>query len=93
MEVRTVLVALLSRFWFDLAPSMGRADAVRRAQHIALTLKIRGGLQLVCRQHDGAGAPRGGGGGAKAGGGGGAAARRAGGGVPAAARGDGEELN
>jgi hypothetical protein len=52
MEVRTVMVSLLSRFWFDLAPAMGKADAVRRSQQIALTLKIKGGLQLVCRPHD-----------------------------------------
>jgi hypothetical protein len=51
MEVRAVLVSLLSRFWFELAPSMGKAEAVRRNQQIALTLKIKGGLQLVCQPH------------------------------------------
>ncbi len=52
MEVRTVLVSLLSRFWFELAPSMGKADAVKRNQQIALTLKIAGGLRLLCKQHN-----------------------------------------
>jgi hypothetical protein len=56
MEVRTVLVSLLSRFWFELAPSMGKPEAVRRNQAIALTLKIKGGLQLVCHPH-GSGKP------------------------------------
>jgi hypothetical protein len=68
MEVRTVLVSLLSRFWFDLAPSMAKPETVRRNQQIALTLKIKGGLQLTCRPHASmeAAAGGGGGGGAKA---------------------------
>lgn len=52
MEVRTVLATLLSRFWFELAPSMGKADAVHKRQQVALTLKISGGLQLLCKPHD-----------------------------------------
>jgi len=76
MEVRTVLASLLSRFWFDLAPAMGKAEAVRRNQQIALTLKIKGGLQLVCHPHDSG----------RAGGGGGVGGRRgAAGGVGAGA--------
>ena len=51
MEVRTVLVTLLSRFWFDLAPSMGGGDGVRKRMQMALTLKIAGGLRLLCRPH------------------------------------------
>ena len=34
MEVRTVLVVLLSRFWFDLAPSMGRPEQVAANQQV-----------------------------------------------------------
>lgn len=60
MEVRTVLATLLGRFWFDLAPSMGKPETVRRNQQIALTLKMKEGLSLVARAHssgkEGAGA-------------------------------------
>jgi hypothetical protein len=52
MEVRTVLATLLGRFWFELAPSMGKASAVRNAQQIALTLKMRDGLKLVASLHE-----------------------------------------
>eukprot|EP00882_Tetradesmus_deserticola_P002743 GHRQ01002916.1.p2 GENE.GHRQ01002916.1~~GHRQ01002916.1.p2 ORF type:complete len:180 (+),score=64.53 GHRQ01002916.1:31-540(+) len=51
MEVRTVLATLLGRFWFDLAPSMGKPETVRRNQQIALTLKMKEGLSLVARPH------------------------------------------
>lgn len=44
-----MLVVLLSRFWFDLAPAMGKPEAVQKNQQIALTLKIKGGLKLLCR--------------------------------------------
>lgn len=52
MEVRTVLASLLSRFWFELAPSMGKPEAVQKNQQIALTLKIGGGLRLLCKPHN-----------------------------------------
>ena len=80
MEVRVVLATLLSRFWFDLAPSMGRADQVK--QQIALTLKIRGGLRLTCTPH---GAPAKGGGGKGGGGKGGGKGAAAGAAAAAAA--------
>jgi hypothetical protein len=51
MEVRTVLATLLGRFWFELAPSMGKAETVRRNQQIALTLKMKEGLSLVAKPH------------------------------------------
>ena len=51
MEVRTVLATLLGRFWFDLAPSMGKPAQVRKNQTIALTLKMREGLRLVATAH------------------------------------------
>lgn len=51
MEVRTVLAVLLGRFWFDLAPSMGKPETVRRNQQIALTLKMKEGLSLVAKPH------------------------------------------
>jgi hypothetical protein len=39
MEVRTVLVTLLSQFWVDLAPSMGSAEEVHQLkQQVGLTL-------------------------------------------------------
>lgn len=52
MEVRTVLATLLGRFWFELAPSMGKAAQVRKNQTIALTLKMSEGLRLVATPHD-----------------------------------------
>lgn len=81
-----MLVALLSRFWFDLAPSMGRADSVRRSQQIALTLKIKGGLQLTCKPHSSGEAAAGKAAAGGAGGAGGRAARAAGAGASAVAR-------
>lgn len=51
MEVRTVLATLLARFWFELAPSMGKPEQVKKNQQIALTLKIKGGLKLICKAH------------------------------------------
>jgi hypothetical protein len=51
MEVRTVLATLLGRFWFELAPSMGKPETVRRNQQIALTLKMKEGLSLVAKPH------------------------------------------
>lgn len=62
----------------ELAPSMGKPEAVRRNQQIALTLKIRGGLQLALTPHAS-------GKGAASAGGGAGAARRAGSGRVAAA--------
>lgn len=44
-----MLVALLSRFWFDLHPSMGGAEHVKDNMVMSLTLKIKGGLKLTCR--------------------------------------------
>jgi hypothetical protein len=83
MEVRTVLVSLLSRFWFELAPAMGKPEAVRHSQQIALTLKIKGGLQLTCRPHSssagGAGASVGSAKGKRGGAGSGSAGAAAGG--------------
>ncbi len=51
MEVRTVLATLLGRFWFDLAPSMGKPAQVRKNQTIALTLKMSEGLRLIATAH------------------------------------------
>jgi hypothetical protein len=51
MEVRTVLATLLGRFWFDLAPSMGKPEQVHKNQTIALTLKMREGLRVVAKPH------------------------------------------
>lgn len=51
MEVRTVLATLLGRFWFDLAPSMGKPAQVRKNQTIALTLKMSEGLRLIATPH------------------------------------------
>lgn len=51
MEVRTVLATLLGRFWFDLAPSMGKPAQVRKNQTIALTLKMSEGLRLIATGH------------------------------------------
>jgi hypothetical protein len=51
MEVRTVLATLLSRFWLELSPSMGRGEQLDQKQQVALTLKIAGGLQLLCKPH------------------------------------------
>jgi hypothetical protein len=59
MEVRTVLATLLGRFWFDLAPSMGKPEQVRKNQTIALTLKMREGLRLVAKPHQEQGADAG----------------------------------
>ena len=52
MEVRTVLATLLGRFWFELAPSMGKPAQVRKNQTISLTLKMSEGLKLVATPHD-----------------------------------------
>ena len=46
-----MLATLLSRFWLDLAPSMGKAEQLDQKQQVALTLKIAGGLQLLCKPH------------------------------------------
>jgi hypothetical protein len=51
MEVRTVLATLLGRFWFELSPSMGKPETVRKNQQIALTLKMKEGLSLVAKAH------------------------------------------
>lgn len=51
MEVRTVLATLLGRFWFDLAPSMGKPAQIRKNQTIALTLKMSEGLRLIATPH------------------------------------------
>jgi len=51
MEVRTVLATLLGRFWFELAPVMGKPDAIKKAQQIALTLKMKEGLKLLALPH------------------------------------------
>ncbi|GLC33832.1 hypothetical protein PLESTB_000509600 [Pleodorina starrii] len=47
MEVRTMLVVLLGRYVFQLDPSMGGLEAVRRNMIMSLTLKIKGGLRLL----------------------------------------------
>jgi hypothetical protein len=52
MEVRTVLATLLSRFWFEMAPSMGKPETVKKNQQIALTLKMKEGLSLVALPHE-----------------------------------------
>lgn len=46
-----MLATLLGRFWFDLAPSMGKPEAIRKNQTIALTLKMSDGLRLVATPH------------------------------------------
>lgn len=46
-----MLATLLGRFWFELAPSMGKAEVVRKNQQIALTLKMKEGLSLVALPH------------------------------------------
>jgi len=55
-EVKTVVAVLCSRFWFELPPP-ARGEAAAAAggarEQVALTLKIRGGLRLVCRPHGG----------------------------------------
>jgi hypothetical protein len=51
MEVRTTLATLLGRFWFELSPSMGGEDAVKHSMQMALTLKVKGGLRLLCKPH------------------------------------------
>jgi hypothetical protein len=51
MEVRTTLATLLGRFWFELSPSMAGEAAVKRSMQMALTLKIKGGLRLLCKPH------------------------------------------
>ncbi|KAJ9527385.1 hypothetical protein QJQ45_025658 [Haematococcus lacustris] len=48
MEVRTALVALLSRFHFELDPSVGSASEVHKNMIMSLTLKMKGGLRLRC---------------------------------------------
>lgn len=48
MEVRTVLVALLARYSFELDPCMGGPQAVRASMIMSLTLKMKGGLRLRC---------------------------------------------
>lgn len=52
MEVRTVLATLLSRFWFEMAPSMGKPETVKKNQQIALTLKMKEGLSLIALPHE-----------------------------------------
>eukprot|EP00878_Enallax_costatus_P000623 GHUV01000725.1.p1 GENE.GHUV01000725.1~~GHUV01000725.1.p1 ORF type:complete len:552 (+),score=175.13 GHUV01000725.1:213-1868(+) len=52
MEVRTVLATLLSRFWFEMAPSMGKPEQVKKNQQIALTLKMKEGLSLIALLHE-----------------------------------------
>lgn len=51
IQVRAIVVTLLSRFWIDLAPSMGGPEGVQKSTQLALTLKIKGGLKLAFRQH------------------------------------------
>mmetsp|Transcript_38956 Transcript_38956/g.86652 ORF Transcript_38956/g.86652 Transcript_38956/m.86652 type:complete len:374 (+) Transcript_38956:2712-3833(+) len=46
MEVRSVLVVLLSRFRVELDPSMGGSETVRSNMIMSLTLKIKGGLRV-----------------------------------------------
>lgn len=46
-----MLVTLLSRFRFELDPSMGGSEAVRGRMIMSLTLKIKGGLRLVAIPH------------------------------------------
>lgn len=52
MEVRTVLATLLGRFWFEMAPSMGKPETVKKNQQIALTLKMKEGLSLIALPHE-----------------------------------------
>lgn len=51
MEVRTVLITLLSQFWFELDPEMGGEAEVRRNMIMSLTLKMKGGLRVRCTPH------------------------------------------
>lgn len=52
LDVRTIVISLLSRYWFEVDPSVGSHEEVERAQVMALVLTPGKPMKLRIRHHD-----------------------------------------